>query len=224
MIDPKMEAAVKKIILAIQCYDFGSFDPATGDFQCSSAQIDLLEARCRIAAKDAIEAYLSASLPAPEGEPEPISAQDPMLIIAGIKQFGLASDGSDLRDLQAVVAALQGRLAACEASLRLERCAGDLNETSSDEWRSRAEAAEARLAEAEYARIRAAEATYVAEGRLAKAKAALTKIADGLTDADAPDVMTRSLTPTEFRSEMWSWSQRVARTAIASITGGGDGQ
>lgn len=39
-----------------------------------------------------------------------ISLQDPMVIIAGIKKFGLASDGSDIRDLTAAVDRLQKQL------------------------------------------------------------------------------------------------------------------
>lgn len=46
----------------------------------------------------------------PAGEAGSISAQDPELILAGIKQFGLAPDGSDLRDLAARLAALQQEL------------------------------------------------------------------------------------------------------------------
>ena len=39
--------------------------------------------------------------------PDTISPSDPHVIIAGIRQFGLASDGSDLRDLENVIACLQ---------------------------------------------------------------------------------------------------------------------
>lgn len=35
--------------------------------------------------------------------PEAVSPSDPSVILAGIKQFGLASDGSDLRDLEAAI-------------------------------------------------------------------------------------------------------------------------
>lgn len=36
-----------------------------------------------------------------------ISPSDPLMIIAGIRQFGLAADGSDLRDLEAAVTRLE---------------------------------------------------------------------------------------------------------------------
>jgi len=38
----------------------------------------------------------------------PISPSDPAVIIAGIRQFGLASDGSDLRDLERATEAEAG--------------------------------------------------------------------------------------------------------------------
>ncbi len=41
--------------------------------------------------------------PQPANPAQPISVQDPLMIIAGIKQFGLAPDGSDLRDLEAAI-------------------------------------------------------------------------------------------------------------------------
>lgn len=37
-----------------------------------------------------------------------ISPSDPMMILAGIKQFGLAPDGADLRDLEAAIGRLKG--------------------------------------------------------------------------------------------------------------------
>jgi hypothetical protein len=37
----------------------------------------------------------------------PISLTDPAVILAGIRQFGLASDGSDLRDLEAAIERLR---------------------------------------------------------------------------------------------------------------------
>lgn len=37
-----------------------------------------------------------------------IRLTDPAIIIAGIRQFGLAPDGSDLRDLEAAIDRLQG--------------------------------------------------------------------------------------------------------------------
>lgn len=37
----------------------------------------------------------------------PIGASDPSVILAGIKQFGLAPDGSDLRDLATALASLR---------------------------------------------------------------------------------------------------------------------
>jgi hypothetical protein len=43
-----------------------------------------------------------------------ISMSDPMVILAGIKQFGLASDGSDLRDLEAAIERLSYLLATTE--------------------------------------------------------------------------------------------------------------
>lgn len=42
----------------------------------------------------------------------PISPSDPSAIIAGIKQFGLASDGADLRDLEAAIERLAEAIAA----------------------------------------------------------------------------------------------------------------
>lgn len=39
-----------------------------------------------------------------------ISLTDPAITIAGIKQFGLAPDGSDLRDLAAAFARLQAEV------------------------------------------------------------------------------------------------------------------
>lgn len=40
-----------------------------------------------------------------------ISPSDPMIILTGIRQFGLAADGSDLRDLVATITALRAQLA-----------------------------------------------------------------------------------------------------------------
>jgi len=59
--------------------------------------------------RDVIEGFL-AKAPAPpspvQDELEALSAQDLLMIIAGIKQFGLAGDGADLRDLEAAITAL----------------------------------------------------------------------------------------------------------------------
>lgn len=53
---------------------------------------------------------------------EPMSVQDPVLLLAGIKQFGLAGDGSDLRDLAAAITRLSSELAASrERERALER-------------------------------------------------------------------------------------------------------
>lgn len=40
------------------------------------------------------------------------SPSDPKIIIAGIRQFGLAPDGSDLRDLEAAIARMRDALQA----------------------------------------------------------------------------------------------------------------
>ncbi len=48
---------------------------------------------------------------------------------------------------------------------------------------------------------------------------ALDTIAGGVISRfpdDAPDIM--AVTPEQFRSKMWSWSQEVARAAIAAAT------
>lgn len=45
--------------------------------------------------------------PSPPQERGTISLTDPDIILAGIKQFGLAPDGSDLRDLSAAIARLK---------------------------------------------------------------------------------------------------------------------
>lgn len=39
---------------------------------------------------------------------EEVSPSDPLVIINGIRQFGLAADGSDLRDLEVAIRALTG--------------------------------------------------------------------------------------------------------------------
>ncbi|HEU4986839.1 MAG TPA: hypothetical protein VFT89_07220 [Rhizobiaceae bacterium] len=46
---------------------------------------------------------LAAPLPAERGVREALSPADPHTIIAGIRQFGLGPDGSDLRDLEAAL-------------------------------------------------------------------------------------------------------------------------
>lgn len=50
-----------------------------------------------------IKAYLAVAHPSPQPADTAISVQDPLMLLAGIKQFGLAPDGSDLRDLQAAI-------------------------------------------------------------------------------------------------------------------------
>lgn len=66
---------------------------------------------------------------------------DPATIIAGIRQFGLAPDGSDLRDLEAVYEALE------RENERLRRLDA-ASESTFTAWRSRAVTAERQLAEA----------------------------------------------------------------------------
>ena len=44
--------------------------------------------------------------------------------------------------------------------------------------------------------------------------AALHKIGGGFTDADSPSL---DLTPAQFQSGMWTWSQRVAKSALAKV-------
>lgn len=54
---------------------------------------------------DGLVAAIAAALsPLAQGEPVAISPSDPAMIIAGIRQFGLAADGSDLRELEAALA------------------------------------------------------------------------------------------------------------------------
>lgn len=51
---------------------------------------------------------------------QPVSPSDPQWIIAGIRQFGLAPDGSDLRDLEAALARSEPELRAEIVSLQAE--------------------------------------------------------------------------------------------------------
>jgi hypothetical protein len=68
MISEDRRAIAKAIMLEMQCHDFGTrLD--SGDFRCSSAQIDLLEACCNAAADRVI-----ALQPPPSGEAgEPVA-------------------------------------------------------------------------------------------------------------------------------------------------------
>lgn len=52
------------------------------------------------------------------------SVQDPLVILAGIKRFGLAPDGSDLRDLEAAIRRLIEQRNAAQAP-RSSRTLGD---------------------------------------------------------------------------------------------------
>jgi hypothetical protein len=54
----------------------------------------------------------------------------------------------------------------------------------------------------------------VLRGEIERLRAGLDTIAGGHTDRfpDAPDIMAG--TPEEFRSGMWTWSQKVARAAL----------
>lgn len=65
-----------------------------GNYLCPITVGDLRRARSVLAA---------LSVPGTRGA---INVQDPKMILAGIRQFGLASDGSDLRDLEATIDAL----------------------------------------------------------------------------------------------------------------------
>lgn len=52
---------------------------------------------------EALMPFLADALASQKPAASAISVQDPMMILAGIKQFGLAADGSDLRDLAAAI-------------------------------------------------------------------------------------------------------------------------
>lgn len=79
---------------------------------------------------------------------ESIRPSDPLMILAGIRQFGLAADGSDLRDLEAaLLAERQAREAAETASIRSTEMMIESGNAMT-EAEDRAEAAEASLAKA----------------------------------------------------------------------------
>ncbi|RJO75460.1 MAG: hypothetical protein C4523_00060 [Myxococcales bacterium] len=54
-------------------------------------------------------------------EGEAVSPSDALVILSGIKQFGLAADGSDLRDLTIAVSRLSRQLAEAQAELKKMR-------------------------------------------------------------------------------------------------------
>lgn len=56
---------------------------------------------------------------------ETVSPSDPLVTIAGIRQFGLAPDGSDLRDLEAAITRLITALSEARAEQRLVQSACD---------------------------------------------------------------------------------------------------
>lgn len=56
---------------------------------------------------------------------EPVSVQNPHMLVAGIKQFGLAPDGSDLRDLSAALSAQEEELGRLRAELLIDRAIFD---------------------------------------------------------------------------------------------------
>lgn len=72
---------------------------------------------------EAFEVALSALPVAPTVEPGAVSPSDPMSILAGIKQFGLAPDGADLRDLEAAIQRLVPTPKAPDPSPSLEAAA-----------------------------------------------------------------------------------------------------
>jgi hypothetical protein len=75
----------------------------------------------------------------PETDAAGLSPSDPAAILAGIRQFGLASDGADLRDLDAALTALQSALAARDArvaELERERDVIDRMKTNVRHWRN----------------------------------------------------------------------------------------
>ena len=47
---PTHKAVAKAIMLEVQCNDFGTTNPKTGDFRCTAPQIELLEKVCNAAA------------------------------------------------------------------------------------------------------------------------------------------------------------------------------
>lgn len=86
---------------------------------------------------------------------QPVSPSDPQWIIAGIRQFGLAPDGSDLRDLEAALARSEPELRAEIVSLQAEverltplAVAYDyLEAPDAVDWKARVEALSAALDE-----------------------------------------------------------------------------
>lgn len=83
--------------------------------------------------------------PSPAPSQEGQSAQDPDVILSGIKQFGLAPDGSDLRDLAAALSRLRTDLD--EANYRAEAAEAvkDGQQSAIGMLTRRAEAAEAEV-------------------------------------------------------------------------------
>ena len=90
-----------------------------------------------------------------ENEGEPVTTTNPRLILAGIKQFGLAADGADIRDLDAAVERLQRELHTMQTAGIIEVAVRNSNVAEyMNHWEARATAAEADRVEVA-ARIRA---------------------------------------------------------------------
>lgn len=96
----QVDALAKMIWLA-------EFEHAFGRVPCVSweNQVDSSKEGHRNTARKIIESGFFAPSP-PLNSEAAVSLADPNVIIAGIKQFGLAADGSDLRDLSAAIARL----------------------------------------------------------------------------------------------------------------------
>ena len=113
-----------------------------------------------------------------------------------------------IKELEAKVAASQARLvkvlSLTEASEQVESIVDELQSLSATNWQLSA-------------RLTAEREEH--EAKLTAAEKALRVIAGGYTSEfpGAPDVMTA--TPEQFRSDMWTWSQKVAKSAITKVEG-----
>lgn len=118
------------------------FDPGEGGWHHSEL---VFVARTMRDVANTIRDLPASPAPAqPAGDAERVTPSDPSVVIAGIRQFGLASDGADLRDLEMAIQALRTANEEAEVDTNWLRW-------SAKHWQDKADAAEA-----ETARLKAA--------------------------------------------------------------------
>jgi hypothetical protein len=150
--------------------------PASGVTRTGSASDNLLYKSPREA--ESLREWVKAAAPATE---RTIKLTDPAIIIAGIRKFGLAPDGSDLRDLEAALMRIATAPAHSEYDSELGRIteqdreyAGAMLDDFTDEW-TRLECAAQWLRRVRYEAVMAdrkrsaAPASGVTEEEIAKA-------------------------------------------------------